>query len=306
MARITLDIFSGRPNPVWELDDAQVQQVLRDIEGQRDLVTDPSAGTGRLGFRGLVVETGSAQRELPAAFRLSAESARGVELAQRLLARLGSPHGTADAPPGLSRLEDLDLIRLIGEDAQSRSFSQGSQGGGFAAQIQALNPAPVLGTDASSWSTIAQGSCSIEVAAFNPTFWNNAAYQSLNNCYNYASNRRTDTFAQPGKAAGAQATRMRCANVAAGAVADGAVQAPTCVPAGNEPRWYMALVIWPNIDYHWYRKQAEGYWGHKPGQTAARNVDNSNVVITNPETADRGGYRDFCGYFFSQASHGIR
>ena len=30
MARVTLDIFSGRPNPVWELDEAALRELLGD------------------------------------------------------------------------------------------------------------------------------------------------------------------------------------------------------------------------------------------------------------------------------------
>ena len=40
----------------------------------------------------------------------------------------------------------------------------------------------------------------------------------------------------------------------------------------------------------------------QPGGTAARNVDNSNNLITNPETADRGPYTEFHGYFYAGKS----
>ena len=36
----------------------------------------------------------------------------------------------------------------------------------------------------------------------------------------------------------------------------------------------------------------------KPGHTAARNWDHNNVLVVNPETAARGIYTDFCGYFY--------
>lgn len=26
----------------------------------------------------------------------------------------------------------------------------------------------------------------------------------------------------------------------------------------------VALVIWPTVDFHWYRKGRNGYWSHKP------------------------------------------
>jgi len=315
MVRVTLDIFSGRPNPVWELDDAAGADLVRQVEAARDLVGGIATGSGRLGFRGLLIEeTGGGQtlraRELPQLLRVSGDDPRGVELALRLLGSLGKPttvHG-ADLAPGLTPLPDLDLRALIEEDTAGLTGREerGGVHGYSDVSIASLNPAPVIATDASSWTTQAQGSCQIEVAAFNPNFWNVSPVLTNNNCYNYATNRRTDTFAQPGRAAGQQATTMKCANVSTGAQADGAYLAPTCVPSGQEPRWYMAMVVWPGVDYHWYRLQAEGYWGHKPGQTAARNYDNSNVVITNPETANRGGYRNFCGYFFARSGMGIR
>ena len=299
--RVTLDIFSGRPNPTWQVDEATAREILREATAHPELLGGVGSGSGKLGFRGLLLELGDGfSQELPAILRVSGDDPRGAEIAQRVLARLGAPAPEQQAPAfGLTPAQNIDFRRLVQESAQESS-------GAFLAQDETTSiqetsvimaAAPVLGTDASSWSTIAQGACTIEVAAFNPTFWNNPSYQTLNNCYNYASNRRTDTFAQPGRAAGAQANRMRCANVQAAAAADGCVQAPTCVPSTNAPRWWTALVIWPNFDYHWYRKSAEGFWGHKPGQTAARNTDNSGVVITNPETANRGGYRDFCSYY---------
>jgi hypothetical protein len=320
MARITLDIFSGRPNPSWEVDDAEAAEILSEAQGAEDLVGGEDGGDGKLGFRGLIVEAGGDRVRglgLPGRFRLSGDDPRGVEIADRILARLGTPQDRGDLAPGLARLEHLDLRRLVRESAelsssggsQDRSASADSgaataDGGGAdtaAFSTQAVGAAAVvIGSDATSWSTLAQGSCSIEVAAFNPGFWNASGVITNNNCYNYATNRRTDTFAQPGRATGAQATTMKCANVAAGATSDGAHASPNCV-TGEAPRWYMALVIWPGTDYHWYRKSQEGFWGHKPGQTAAKNTDNSGVVITNPETANRGGYRTFCGYFFARS-----
>jgi len=37
------------------------------------------------------------------------------------------------------------------------------------------------------------------------------------------------------------------------------------------------LVVAPGYDYHWYRKQLEGFWGHKPGGTAARNYETTGT-----------------------------
>src|SRR5439155_2191799 len=48
---------------------------------------------------------------------------------------------------------------------------------------------------------------------YEPAWWNVPARQPYNNCYNYATNYRTNTFAQPGRAAGAQYTALTCASV---------------------------------------------------------------------------------------------
>ena len=126
--------------------------------------------------------------------------------------------------------------------------------------------------------------------------------QPRNNCYNYARNWRTDTFAQPGRAHGAQTSTMACGTVTTAAMADGLRYRGKCLPDSEYPRRLMALVIDPGFDYHWYRHQRGGFWGHKPGPTAARNVDNNNVVVANPETCARGGYTDFCDYFYAGRS----
>jgi hypothetical protein len=59
----------------------------------------------------------------------------------------------------------------------------------------------------------------------------------------------------------------------------------------------VALTVWPDWDHHWYRLDRDGTWSHKVGWGVARNYDESHNVITDPRTADRGGYTDFCGFF---------
>jgi hypothetical protein len=139
------------------------------------------------------------------------------------------------------------------------------------------------------------------IPGYSPAFWNDAGtIQYHNNCYNYGNNKRTDTFAQPGRYAGAQATVMQCPNVIAGAVADGLIQttATGVCPTGMDK---IAMVVDPGNDYHWYRQGSDGMWTHKPGGGQATNLDSSNVPISNPETANRCGgglcYSQFCAYF---------
>jgi hypothetical protein len=56
--------------------------------------------------------------------------------------------------------------------------------------------------------------CYVEFAAYNPGFWNNdPVIRQSNNCYNYASNWRTNTFAQPGRGCGQMYTALTCSEV---------------------------------------------------------------------------------------------
>jgi hypothetical protein len=154
----------------------------------------------------------------------------------------------------------------------------------------------------------APGCCS--TPSYTPAFWNDGGtVQWGNNCSNYSNNVRTDTFAQPGRASGHTLTwsdLADCTVTASYAAADGIDPWPA---SGDCPGdWLfshhtkLALVVAPNWDYHWYRLDANGMWTHKPGGTEATNLDNSDQPITNPETADRGPYTIFCGYFCSCSS----
>ena len=130
-----------------------------------------------------------------------------------------------------------------------------------------------------------------------------------NNCYNYGTNYRTDTYAQPGFASGQEENDLSACSVPSGhisatmgAAADGLIALPsnnnTCPKVGH----LVALVISPNSDYHWYRKGRNGKWSHKMGGSPATILDNSGNPITDPRTADRASYVDFCT--FMQVIHG--
>ena len=145
------------------------------------------------------------------------------------------------------------------------------------------------------------------ISPYSPAFWNDGStVQYGNNCYNYGNNKRTDTFAQPGRRSGDYPNPMACADVTAAAISDGIIALPASgICPDTEEK--IALVVDPGTDYHWYRLDDNGMWSHKPGGTQATNLDNSGNPISNPETADRCGgwlcYTDFCGYFCSCSSN---
>jgi hypothetical protein len=299
--RIQVDMFSGRPNPEWIITDTEAtDQVLEWAAKAKGATARPGTGHLGLGFREIRVTRLSddplrkarAPREFAVASVAAEDFGASAELGRRVLDTMPSRSEVQLVSHSLTPLS-RDLRAVIFE-----SFER----------FRANPPKVVVFT----WppynplrTTIKDEKCTeceYEVSQFNPAFWNAPTVQPYNNCYNYGRNWRTDTFAQPGRAHGAQTSTMACGNVTTAAMADGLVKRCTCLPISEWPRRLMALVIWPGVDYHWYRHQRGGFWGHKPGGTAARNVDNSGVVIASPETCDRGGYTDFCDYFYAGRS----
>jgi len=132
---------------------------------------------------------------------------------------------------------------------------------------------------------------------YNPEKWNDGgSIQYNNNCYNYANDEITMTFAQPGRACGDMYAAITCSEVYDGANCDGLVPISSGSDSCPDDMNRVYLVIWPGTDYHWYRQDTDGRWSHKPGGTQATNRDSSGSLIYNPETADTGRYTVHCGY----------
>jgi hypothetical protein len=133
--------------------------------------------------------------------------------------------------------------------------------------------------------------------AFTATEWTSSCIQLHNNCYNYACDLITNTFAQPGRGGGQVHVTNLCPDVRASALLDRLIDgsAATGDAAGSH---LVALASIPGgTDFHWYRRDADGSWSHKPGSLAPRQLDASNQPITNPAACDRGKYTNFCGWF---------
>jgi len=114
---------------------------------------------------------------------------------------------------------------------------------------------------------------------------------------------RTDTFAQPGLAAGAMYTTFTCPAVRTAVIADDLLDQPGANNRCPKEGHLVALVIAAGIDFHWYRKGRNGLWTHKPGGTPVTNLDNSGGTIPDPRTADRGMYTDFCTFMVVMHGH---
>ncbi len=280
--RITVDIYSGRENPTIELTDKKLATALELMKPRRPSAPmDVSEGpVPTLGYRGMIVEqTGAPIDELPQTFRV----AGGLGFSGNRVLRVMDPAfedfvcGTVPKPFPIEDLREEILAFRELRDFHHKWHWKG--------QIFSLSKpckcAPV----------------------YEPSWWNTADIQPVNNCYNYSTNYRTNTFAQPGRAAGSQYGALTCAEVRPAAVADKLIDNPGADNKCPKNGHLVALVVWPNHDYHWYRKGTDGLWTHKPGSTAVTNLDNSGNPITDPRTADRGGYSDFCTFMTVKHGH---
>jgi hypothetical protein len=287
MMQITIDAFSGRANPSWVIEGNEAIDLAKELARNRTAIADIKSGYQGLGYRGIIVEAMDdemfGQYELPFEFVIanggSLNDDKGFEIAERLIKTMRKR----------TSISYFDSPMVFDKDLQETLLKQ-------------LNE---LYTRDSTEADIAQGlvkakvTCYIELGKFNPVFWNRSGVIGRNNCYNYASNWKTDTFAQPGKGCGRMYKKLSCEAVKKAALCDGCHNRYDCFPGSEKNRWLMALVVAPGYDYHWYRKQKEGFWGHKPGGTAAKNTDNNGNIIYNPQTCARYPYTDFCGYFYS-------
>ncbi len=286
--RITIDVFSGRENPVIELTGSAAKEAMERLDPVRRLTKRdlglPAVPT--LGYRGLFIEQlGKPARGLPRAFRYAHGDLFGPRLSHRAADMTFEDFVCGSTGP-IRKLKLGNKIPelLIKEIERFR----------WIRDKYPRKPIP--------WPWPAKYPCRC-APVYEPAWWNVPQIQPYNNCYNYSTNYRTDTFAQPGEAAGAMYGALTCGAVRPAAVADRLIDSPgannKCPGEGH----LVALVVWPGGDYHWYRKGRNGYWSHKPGGTAVTNLDNSAATIPDPRTADRGPYTDFCTFMVVMHGH---
>lgn len=274
---VTLQVFSGVPNPTWELTESQTRELSKRLAALNTrTLSKPPGIAGGLGYRGFVVES---SREI-ALDPFIYIHANVVDLARLSLNLL-------DADEQLEKWL-LDSARNA-IDSDLRGFVKSE-----IAAIRQSSLAQPLGAVSSIAPSTAPAI--LAVPPYNPGKWNNdPKIRTRNNCYNYANDVITNSFAQPGRGSGAMYSAFVCGNVGAAANRDG-LQSVGTVSGTPAQGHYVALVIWPGRDFHWYRLDVGGSWSHKPGQTPVRDTDNSGNPITDPSNCNRGPYTDFCGY----------
>jgi hypothetical protein len=298
--RITFDVFSGRPNPTVTVAGEEERELLARLAPARERNGGSRAREvpeSILGYRGIVIEqvedargkrrargTRTAVRAIPRIVRVAGGVVRSGKRAFRALDPFVEDFICGlTGPIRLTGLGSKFSDRVLEELQRYRDLLQ---------RIK-WRPRP--------WPVRYSCRCA---PLWEPAWWNDAGQvQFNNNCYNYGTNYRSDTYAQPGLAAGAMYASITCTDVRAGAVADALIDWPNARNRCPKEGHLVALVVGPNWDFHWYRKGRNGLWTHKPGGTQATNLDNSSNLISDPRTADRGGYTDFCTFMVVMHGH---
>ncbi len=310
--RIVIDVFSGRENPVIDLTEEESADISGRLkpagEKQEKGVALPLEPI--LGYRGLIVEqVGEIDKTFPKilryahgdvfadgqVFRAADEALEDFVCGSTgLINRMDPGPGFPDFTEEIERLRELRYLldpRIV--ELQRRRH---------------LRWWPCLWWWPCYWWCWRRCRCA---PVYEPEWWNDGGQiQYNNNCYNYSTNYRTDTFAQPGRASGNMYTDLSGCSVPTGetstqdgAVSDGLIDAPDANNVCPTEGHLVTLVSWPGWDFHWYRKGKNKRWSHKPGGTQATNLDNSGNAISDPRTAERGGYTEFCTFMVVKHGH---
>ncbi len=268
---ITIRMYSGVSDPAWELTPEQEITLKEKLQENKEVTLQQSpSSTGLLGYRGFEIRS-TGESEIPNK-ALVFDSILDI--------------GKTDQSNFIDSNSEIEkyLLETAGVALQQdeKTYVDGeilkNSSGGIANSLKEFNL--------------------MAVPPFNPGKWNNnPTVKRNNNCYNYANDKITNTFAQPGRGSGQTGPYPpSCSGTGAAAGRDGQipVSSASSTPAQGH---FIGLVIWPGRDYHWYRLDNNAMWSHKPGQTAARNTDNSGNLISDPQTCNRGPYTEWCGFY---------
>ncbi|CAF1285823.1 unnamed protein product [Adineta steineri] len=269
---ITLHVFSGTPNPVWKIDIKQLTQIkqlayetlFNNNDNNNTLLSKPT--TRVMGYHGFTISCSSNQYVF----------VNGLSPIENLLLLGGRRHLSASI---IHHVKD-HLGEIMSEITSIQSDNAD------------CNHVPIKGTDA--------------VPVYDPKTDDNGCFvtkESSNNCYAYGTDIVTNTFPQPGRGSGKKWSLNTCEDMGNASIRDGLVYNGTTLPTGKpEKGHFVALLIWPETNFHWIRMDANGYWSHKPGGTPVRNKDNRDLPITDPSKSDFSPWTQFCSYYVAQPS----
>lgn len=314
MLEVELDIFSGMPNPKWILSEAEERELFERLSADSDQFSPVYTLDEQfsLGYRGLIVRQIKsdegvwsqqglrADRSLPNEFRVGSKSARQVSVAEWLLRtseRKDSPVSDDLREVAANGIVLIQSARDVVEPATHTAPPRMREDAEAVRSPTASPDEEAIARGAIWWA------CPSNYFNANANVFNDPAHVTKNNCYCFASNHLADVrYAAPGRRGGYQIKSLTCAEVIKGLYADGWKDG--CQTNGLT----IAMVIWPNYDFHFYRLVTGApywWWGHKPGGTPAKYTDDCghgiyqyNGTGYSPVNCCRGNYTAFCGFFY--------
>jgi hypothetical protein len=278
---VELHIFSGRKNPSWELARGQIDELKGRLEEVRTRsILKPPGVLGGLGYTG---------------FAISAVSESGLAAATYVHRGIIDTDRSA---PTRETTGELEQWLLSTGSSLSTGLSKYVEN-----EIKAVDHRdPMRGVTARHFA--------VTVPVYDNAKWNeNPCTLGSNNCYNYAVDQITNSHPTiPGASVGKPVLfPYNCQELTDAAKLDGLRPVERSVVfGGTGPKigHYVALVYTDyfspeqDYDFHWYRKDKDGGWSHKPGTDRCKYTDHKeHFPIKDPEACDRGSYKYFCGYF---------
>jgi hypothetical protein len=318
MLEAEIDVFSGMPNPIFQLSGREEQELVDRITAEPEQMSSVTGSTENLGlgYRGVIVrqiktDTGAwSKARVPEEFIIPSEiTARpgALPVEYRLGVNPGREESAAEWLLAISerkRLAISDDVREVLEGGvqtfpATRETEEQPPEGDFEVDE---SKGPELAPQGATW-----WACNSPYYSANASLFNRPEYVTRNNCYCFGSNHLANVrFALPGRRGGRPSVppSPQCGNVIDGLRADGWID--SC----QVNTLTIALVIWPGQDYHFYRVVTSGpdwWWGHKPGGTPAAYTERhgSNRALKQPLSpinCNRGPYIHFCGYFYQNNS----
>src|SRR5689334_1218391 len=169
---VTLMVYSGRENPSWDLSTDQVGTLRERLSGLRGTTMErPEGMLGGLGYQGFAINANQEMDIEPNIF------------VHNNIVDLG-PNSVALRDNGNS----LETWLL---DSAGSAINQQVRG-----YVQSQFSAPLYAGASARQPRVR----ALEVPRYEPNIWNNDPnIRRNNNCYNYANNKITNTFAQPGR-----------------------------------------------------------------------------------------------------------
>ncbi len=339
MLEIELDVFSGMPNPRWLLTSDEEQELTERIAADVDQVSPAATDDEQfsLGYRGLLVrqikpdggpwDTATTLdadgRTWPGEFRIGSRPAAQDSIAEWLMQTSGAARkrsrvtdelralaaqGVVLSEPAAGTADPNSFAGITGvEDGVDPDIDRFPVLAGEGADVPGEGRSAAAGAAGDAVGGGTWWACPSNYFSANAAIFNQPQNVTRNNCYCFASNHLAGVrYALPGRRGGHPATSITCAGVTAGLYADG--WRDGCQTNGLT----IVLVIWPGVDYHFYRLVTGGpywWWGHKPGGTPAKYTDDCGHSIYQyngqgyaPNNCCRGNYTNFCGYFYQNNS----